>query len=463
MMPRFYLSLRLMLVVVAGGLSACSAPLSTLPEAALAQKAQAGDAQAQYVLAGKLAARGEYGRALTMMKQAASQSAASDASRSTRADAARQAGDWYHNGLGEPRNEALARHWWTRASSLGNAQASMDLAGHCQAEHGTSPVADCISQFEKAAQQGNVEAQLMLARWYQPQPEGEKTALSWLQKAAAQEEPAALALLARRYETGNGVDKAPDIARRDYRQAAALGNPEAQRWLAEHSEGTEKLMWYRKAAQGGDVVAQRFLAQAYLNGDGVAQNQTEGMAWLRRAVSQGDARAQYLCSQYQPSVEMKLRYLMLSAKGGDLQAGRTLAGWYEKQGDQVHARSAWQLLAARGDAEGRYHYGEMLRLGLGGTHDYTQAFTQYRLSAMAGNRMAQYRAGMMSQDGLGVPRNRIQAYAWYSLAATENDKDAVDALNALEALLKPDEIKSAQKLARAWSQRIAQGQNDATR
>lgn len=174
MMPRFYLSLRLMLVVVAGGLSACSAPLSTLPEAALAQKAQAGDAQAQYVLAGKLAARGEYGRALTLMKQAASQSAASDASRSTRADAARQAGDWYHNGLGEPRNEALARHWWTRASSLGNAQASMDLAGHCQAEHGTSPVADCISQFEKAAQQGNAEAQLMLARWYQTQPEGEK-------------------------------------------------------------------------------------------------------------------------------------------------------------------------------------------------------------------------------------------------------------------------------------------------
>ncbi|MFZ4169324.1 tetratricopeptide repeat protein [Enterobacter ludwigii] len=463
MMPRFYLSLRLMVVVVAGGLSACSAPLSTLPEAALAQKAQAGDAQAQYVLAGKLATRGEYGQALTLMKQAASQSAASDASRSTRADAARQAGDWYHNGLGEPRNDVFARQWWTRASSLGNAQASMNLAGDCQAAHGATLAQECIGLVEKAARQGNAEAQLMLARWYQTQPEGEKTALSWLQKAAAQEEPAALALLARRYETGNGVDKAPDIARRDYRQAAALGNPEAQRWLAEHSEGTERLTWYQRAAQGGDVTAQRFLAQAYLSGKGVAQNQTEGMAWLRRAVSQGDARAQYLYSQYQPGDEERLHWLTLSAKGGDLQAGRALAGWYEKQGDEVHARIAWQQLAARGDAEGRYHYGEMLRLGTGGPHDYTQAFTQYRLSAMAGNRLAQYRAGMMSQDGLGLPRNRVQAYAWYSLAATENDKDAVDALNALEALLKPDEIKSAQKLARAWSQRIAQGQNDATR
>ncbi len=69
---------------------------------------------------------------------------------------------------------------------------------------------------------------------------------------------------------------------------------------------------------------------------------------------------------------------------------------------------------------------------------------------------------ILHQDGLGLPRNRIQAYAWYSLAATENAKDAVDALNALEALLRPDEIKAAQKLAREWSLRIAQEQNEVT-
>ncbi|WP_149330710.1 MULTISPECIES: hypothetical protein [Citrobacter] len=54
-------------------------------------------------------------------------------------------------------------------------------------------------------------------------------------------------------------------------------------------------------------------------------------------------------------------------------------------------------------------------------------------------------------------------FAWYSLAATENAKDAVDALNALEALLEPDEIKAAQKLAREWSLRIAQDQNEVAR
>ncbi|KFD22999.1 MULTISPECIES: SEL1-like repeat protein [Enterobacteriaceae] len=443
-------------------LSACSTPLTTLPESALAQKAKAGEAQAQYVLAGRLAARRDYPQALTLMKQVASQSAASDASRTTRADAARQAGDWYHAGLGEPRNELLARHWWERASSLGNAQASMNLAGLCQAPHGDAPATACISLYETAARQGSAQAQLMLARWYQTQPSGEKIALSWLQKAAAQGEPVALALLARRYDTGNGVDRSADIARRDYRQSAALGNPQAQRWMAEHSEGAERFSWYQKAAQGGDATAQRVLAQAYLNGDGVPQNEREGLSWLGRAVGQGDARAQYLYSQYQQSDELRLKYLTLAAKGGDLQAARTLAAWYDAQGDEVNARSAWQQLAERGDAEGRCHYGDMLRLGTGGKPDYAQAFKQYRLSAMAGNRMAQYRAGMMSQAGLGLPRNRIQAYAWYSLAATENMKVAVDALNAMEAEMRPNEIQAAQKLAREWSLRIAQGQNEVT-
>ena len=444
-------------------LSACSTPLTTLPESALVQRAKAGDAQAQYVLAGRLAARRDYPQALTLMKQAASQSASSDASKTTRGDAARQAGDWYHAGLGEPRNEPLARHWWTRASSLGNAQASMNLAGHCQAPHGDATAASCISLYETAARQGNAQAQLMLARWYQTQPSGEKTALAWLQKVAAQGEPVALALLARRYETGDGVEKSAEIARRDYRQSAELGNPQAQRWMAEHSEGAERLSWYQKAAQSGDATAQRELAQAYLSGNGVPENESEGLSWLKRAVSLGDARAQYLYSQYQRSDELRLQYLTLSAKGGDVQATRVLAGWYDAQGDETNARSAWQQLAERGDPEGRYHYGEMLRLGTGGKPDYTQAFKHYRLSAMSGNRMAQYRAGMMSQAGLGLPRNRIQAYAWYSLAATENMKVAVDALNAMEAEMKPNEVQAAQKLAREWSLRIAQEKNDGAR
>ena len=70
---RLSLSPRVTSLLFTGLLCACSTPLTALPESALVQKAKAGDAQAQYVLAGRLAARRDYPQALTLMKHVASQ------------------------------------------------------------------------------------------------------------------------------------------------------------------------------------------------------------------------------------------------------------------------------------------------------------------------------------------------------------------------------------------------------
>ncbi|WP_230400873.1 hypothetical protein [Plesiomonas shigelloides] len=59
------------------------------------------------------------------------------------------------------------------------------------------------------------------------------------------------------------------------------------------------------------------------------------------------------------------------------------------------AREWFAKAAAQGDVEGRLEYGEMLRTGQGGEHDYHGAYQQYRYAAQQGNRMAQYRMGMM--------------------------------------------------------------------
>uniref|UniRef100_UPI0026ECB358 tetratricopeptide repeat protein n=1 Tax=Lonsdalea britannica TaxID=1082704 RepID=UPI0026ECB358 len=119
--------------------------------------------------------------------------------------------------------------------------------------------------------------------------------------------------------------------------------------------------------------------------------------------------------------------------------------------DLVHARAEFAKAAAQGDVQAQLAYGEMLRLGLGGKEDYTEAVKQYRQASAANNRMAQYRMGTMRQEGLGVPRNRIHAYAWFSLAATEGMVNAINARNALEEGMQPDEVKAAQKLAMHWS------------
>lgn len=62
---------------------------------------------------------------------------------------------------------------------------------------------------------------------------------------------------------------------------------------------------------------------------------------------------------------------------------------------------------------------------------------------------------MMRQEGMGATRNRIHAYAWFSLATTKGMRDALAALNDLEATMKPEEIEAAQKLAMLWGKQIA--------
>lgn len=445
-------------LLVSVALSGCaSQSVDSLSASQLEQAAKDGDAQAQYRLAQQLAARKEYPRAMALMQQVGDRSMISSLSQEQRAEASRQVGDWYNVGLGEPRNLPLALKWWRRASSLGNGQASWQLAQHCQQQHEGKLVADCIDTVDTAAGQGNAAAQLALAQWYASHQGAEQDALSWLEKAASQEDPQAQYQLATRYEQGNGVDQRSDMAQRLYYQSASHGYPPAQRWMGAHSSGGEALAWYQKAATANDAASQRWLAQAYFSGKGVALNEHSGQAWLLKAVNGGDAEAQYLYSQRLSDDEARERYLRQSAAGDYLPAQQALAKLYMTRDDQILAREAWQTLADGGDTQARYELGEMLRLGQGGKEDFARAFKQYRLAALKDQRMAQYRMGMMRQEGLGAPRNRIHAYAWYSLAATEGMKEALAALNDVEATMQPQEIKTAQTLAQLWRKRIASG------
>ena len=59
----------------------------------------------------------------------------------------------------------------------------------------------------------------------------------------------------------------------------------------------EAEMWYVKAAEQGDVVAQCSLGYMYVNGDGgVAKNDRDAAKWFIKAAEQGDVGAQYHCA-----------------------------------------------------------------------------------------------------------------------------------------------------------------------
>jgi TPR repeat protein len=52
-------------------------------------------------------------------------------------------------------------------------------------------------------------------------------------------------------------------------------------------------MWFRKAAEQGEVQAQTSLGTMYGKGVGVQKNTAEAVRWYRRAAEQGDSIAQY--------------------------------------------------------------------------------------------------------------------------------------------------------------------------
>jgi len=55
----------------------------------------------------------------------------------------------------------------------------------------------------------------------------------------------------------------------------------------------EVLMWMRKAAEWGNVIIQRQLADCYKDGINVAKDEAEAAKWYRKAAEQGDASAQF--------------------------------------------------------------------------------------------------------------------------------------------------------------------------
>ncbi|MFB3239724.1 tetratricopeptide repeat protein [Aeromonas salmonicida] len=446
----------LWLALASSWLTACTTTAS-LTESELSQTAQQGHGKAQYELAKRLAAKPDYPEAMRWMKQAAQQSGPLAADSDTRGEAALQVGRWYQSGLGEPKSPTLAKDWWQRAAKLGNREASYQLGMDCQLHHKGKLVSECLDWFEQAAKQDHAQAQLILGQWYAKQSGADTEAIKWLEKAAEQGNRDAQYQLGLRYEQGKGVNKRSDIAQRWFEKAAAQQQPDALLVLARQASSAEAFTAYQRAAHAGSAPAQLWLGLAYQAGDLVAQDLALGRYWLELAAGRGSHEAEYQLSLLQTDVVSREHWLTLAAQGGFSQAQVALAELQQERGELASARQSFAQAAQQGNVDARYAYAEMLRLGLGGKEDYSQALQQYRLAANANHRNAQYRMGIMREQGWGAPRNRLHAYAWYLLAATDGNSDATKARDELEKGMTEKEKSTGQKLAQHWFVTLAQG------
>lgn len=148
---------------------------------------------------------------------------------------------------------------------------------------------------EQRAIDGDAKAQYLLSVMYfkgEGVPQNDKSAVEWLQKASAQEYPAALFQLGNCYENGIGVKKDKSKAFLWYSRAASRNVPEAFVSLAhcyKQGIGTEMsiekaISYYEKAAQLGMGDAFKELGDYYYEGKGEEKNIVKALDYYLQAI-----------------------------------------------------------------------------------------------------------------------------------------------------------------------------------
>jgi eukaryotic-like serine/threonine-protein kinase len=202
-----------------------------------------------------------------------------------------------------------------------------------------------LSWFQKAAAQNFAKAEVNLGDMYfyglGSLDKSYLEALSWYLKAAEQKNAGAEFRLGSMFEQGFGTKVDPQQAVDYYRSAADQGYPDAENVLgylyATGGDGLQKddkqaVEWYRKAAEQGFRKAQKNLGDMYFRGLGVpAVDQKGAMQWYKKAADQGDPAAQFMLGyMYEKGLgtdqnnDTALDYYRKAAGNGNVDAQRAV-------------------------------------------------------------------------------------------------------------------------------------------
>ena len=195
---------------------------------------------------------------------------------------------------------------------------------------------------------------------------------------------------------------------------------------AKRGDFATALQEWQPLAEQGDAYAQFNLGLMYVNGYGVAKDDTKAVYWYRKAAEQGEAYAQYNLG------------VMYDKGYGVAEDDTQAVYWFRKAAEQGHANAQFNL-------------GYMYDKGDGVATDDTQAVYWYRRAAEQGHATGQWSLAFMYKYGEGVAEDYILAYKWANLAAAQGDKDAIEFKNDLRKLMTQAQIAEAQRLSREWS------------
>lgn len=170
------------------------------------------------------------------------------------------------------------------------------------------------------------------------------------------------------------------------------------------------------------------LAKAYMNGDGVEENEQEGVRLYRLLVENGYAPAMCSlgrCYLYGWGVDVDkaegLQWVRKAASLGNVNAYVTLGHCY-LNGDGVEQDYAQALEWYRKGAEcesasAQTNIGICYLNGEGVEQDYAQAAVWFQKGAKGGDEEAQYNLAICYENGDGVEQDLTKAVCWYQKAA----------------------------------------------
>ncbi|MBF0862068.1 tetratricopeptide repeat protein [Gluconobacter kanchanaburiensis] len=227
------------------------------------------------------------------------------------AGAARALGLLYLTGNGVHQDPDVATHWFRIASEAGDVHADADFGNLILA--GASATADerraLQSRFEKAAEKGDLVGAFNLGVCFSEGVTGTqdgREAARWMQKAADGVVNAQY-WYGRMLLEGRGVQPDPTQALYWMEKAADAGMAEAQVTVAAllvngsingRRDHDKALTFYRHAAESGNVDAMFSLAAMYGGGHDVPENRPQAQLWFRKAAQRGNGLAQMMLGRY---------------------------------------------------------------------------------------------------------------------------------------------------------------------
>jgi len=252
-------------------------------------------------------------------------------------------------------------------------------------------------------------------------------AFLWLKNAAKKNHAGANYWLGVCYQNGIGTEKNDGLAFESFKIAAEQGVADSQYLLAccyFAGTGIEKsgelgLQWCEKAAEQSQVNAQYRLSQYYFDEEDTEQNVSLAIRWLKCAAEQG-------------MVEAEIRLANCYAQGHGIENDDVQAfHWYTKAAEKGHAESQYWLARyylSGGILEqldewdrsviesGPYEYWRNAYLEKG----YERAFDWAEKAVANGCEEANLLLGFMYNYGIGISQDIEQAFEFFKKAEIED-------------------------------------------